>query len=128
MSSELPFTFFLTAAVDKEIIDDKVCSLMEFKTHKKHTYPLPLSQIVDRIVRSAPARKKGSDHLFKDMWNESRSGGGGGAGEREGWTKVTYLFSSSLGLLSYGDYLFLLTALISKLQTTITVKEYNIPL
>ena len=82
MSSELPFTFFLTAAVDKEIIDDKVCSLMEFKTHKKAHVSLPLSQIVDRIVRSTPARKKGSDHLFKDMWNESRSGGGGGGGSR----------------------------------------------
>lgn len=89
-----------------------------------HTHSLPSSQIVDRIVRSTPARRKGSDHLFKDMWNESRWREGGCGGENGKWGRerereweegeVTYLFSSFIGLLSYGDYLFLLTALISK--------------
>jgi Ca2+-binding EF-hand superfamily protein len=67
-------------SVDKEVIDDK---------------------IVDRIVRSTPARRKGSDHLFKDMWNES--------------------------LLSYGDYLFLLTALVkTRRQFEIAFKMYDV--
>lgn len=65
---------------DKEVIDDK---------------------IVERILKSTPSRKHGSEHLFKDLWNES--------------------------LLTYGDYLFLLTALIkTRRQFEIAFKMYDV--
>ncbi|CAI8037962.1 Calcium uptake protein 2, mitochondrial [Geodia barretti] len=67
-------------SVDKEVIDDK---------------------ILDKMLWGTPGRRKGSDHLFKDMWNSS--------------------------VLSYGDYLFLLTALIkTRRQFEIAFRMYDV--